>query len=196
MPRPRQFDEPALLDAAIELFWSQGYADTSVADVALASTVGNGSIYAAYRSKDGLYLQAVARYCRRLVETVREAMEGSSGDVATSLRAYLELIICDCVSQPRRRGCLMLNSVGLLDRIPELRPVIDATTRELQDLVAARLRRDVRDGARDVDADGLGAHYVTLSQGLIHRSRLGHGPDELRAVADATLRHAAFTGRA
>ncbi|SDE10699.1 TetR/AcrR family transcriptional regulator [Nocardioides lianchengensis] len=188
MPRPRQFDEPALLDAAIELFWSHGYADTSIADVALASTVGNGSIYAAYRSKDGLYLQAVVRYCRRLTETVREAMQGSSGDVATSLRAYLELIICDCVSQPGRRGCLMLNSLTLVDRVPELRPVIDATTRELQEIVAARLRRDLAGGADQVDVEGLSAHYVTLSQGLIHRSRLGHGPDELRAVADATLR--------
>jgi TetR/AcrR family transcriptional repressor of nem operon len=192
--RPRQFDEPALLDAAIELFWSQGYPGTSIEDVARATSVGNGSIYAAYRSKDGLYLQAVSRYCRRLTQTVRTAMAGRTGDVATSLRAYLELIICDCVSQPGRRGCLMLNSLTMLDRIPELRTVIDTTTRELQAIVSARLQRDVEDGPARPDLDGLSAHYVALSQGLIQHSRLGHTPAELRAIADTAVRHAGLHG--
>ena len=188
MPRPRQFDEPALLDAAIELFWTRGYAGTSIEDVARATTVGNGSIYAAYRSKDGLYLSAVTRYCRRLTDMVRAAMTGRTGDVATSMREYLELIICDCISQPGRRGCLMLNSLTLLDRVPQLRTVIDLTTRDLQAILEERLLRDLDGDPVPVDVAALSAHYVTLSQGLIQRSRLGHDPDELRAIADAAAR--------
>jgi AcrR family transcriptional regulator len=192
MARPRQFDETALLDAAIELFWSQGYADTSIGDVAKATTVGNGSIYAAYRSKDGLYVSAVTRYCHRLSQTVRTAMAGSDGDVATSLRDYLELIICDCISQPGRRGCLMLNSLVLIDRIPPLRAVIDGTTRDLQAILVERLRRDLEHTPTQVDPVALSAHYVTLSQGLIQRSRLGHDPTELRDIADAAVRQTAL----
>ena len=188
MPRPRQFDEPALLDAAIELFWTRGYAGTSIEELARATTVGNGSIYAAYRSKDGLYLSAVRRYCQRLTEMVRSEMAGRSGEVATSMRAYLELIICDCTSQPGRRGCLMLNSLTLLDRIPHLRSVIDRTTRDLQAILEERLLRDLGGNSPPLDVAALCAHYVTLSQGLIQRSRLGHAPDELRAIADAAVR--------
>jgi AcrR family transcriptional regulator len=189
MARPRQFDEPALLDAAIELFWTQGYAGTSIEDVARASTVGNGSIYAAYDSKNGLYLSAVTRYCQRLTEMVRGGMAGASGDVGASLREYLELIICDCVSQPGRRGCLMLNSLTLLDQVPELRAVIDRTTRELEAIVEARLLRDLSSDPSQVSLAMLSAQYVTLSQGLIQRSRLGRAPDELRAIADAAVGH-------
>ena len=189
MARPRQFDEPALLDGAVELFWTQGYAGTSVADVSRATSVGNGSIYAAYRSKDGLYLQAVTHYCRRLAGAVRAEMAGRSGDVATSLRAYLELIICDCTSQPGRRGCLMLNSLTLVDHLPALGGVIDATTRELQAIVAERVRRDLDATTVAVDPAALSAHVVTLSQGLIQRSRLGHDPQELREIADGAVRH-------
>ena len=191
MPRPRQFDEPALLDAAIELFWSRGYAGTSIEDVARATTVGNGSIYAAYDSKSGLYLSAVTRYCRRLTEMVRAAMAGRTGDVATSLRDYLELIICDCTSQPGRRGCLMLNSLTQLDRIPQLRTAIDRTVRDLQAILEERLRRDLAGDPTPVDVPTLSAHYVTLSQGLIQRSRLGNDPAELRAIADAAVRDTA-----
>lgn len=187
MARPRQFDEPALLDAAIELFWTRGYAGTSIGDVARLTKVGNGSIYAAYDSKNGLYLSAVTRYCRRLTDMVATAMAGRTGDPAASMREYLELIICDCISQPGRRGCLMLNSLTLLDRIPQLRAVIDRTTRDLQAILEERLRRDLDGGPAPVDVAALGAHYVTLSQGLIQRSRLGHAPDELRAIADAAV---------
>lgn len=191
MARPRAFDEPALLDAAIELFWSQGYAATSIADVGRASAVGNGSIYAAYRSKDGLYVRAVTRYCDRLVRTVAAAMAGRSGDVATSLRGYLELIICDCVSQPGRRGCLMLNSLALVERIPELRAVVDRTTTELETLVCERLERDLDDEPGTLDPAALSTYVVTLSQALIQRSRLGQDPDELRAIADTAVRSVA-----
>jgi AcrR family transcriptional regulator len=191
MARPRQFDEPALLDAAIELFWTRGYAGTSIGDVARAATLGNGSIYAAYESKDGLYVSAVTRYCDRLTEMVRTAMEGRSGDVAASMREYLELIICDCISQPGRRGCLMLNSLMLLDQVPSLRAVIDRTTRGLETLVEERLVRDLDGSSSGVDVATLAAYCVTLSQGLIQRSRLGHEPSELRGIADAAVRNAA-----
>lgn len=192
MPRPRKFDEPALLDAAIQLFWSRGYAGTSIEDVARATTVGNGSIYAAYRSKDGLYLTAVTRYCRDLTDMVRTGMAGSSGDGAASMRDYLELIICDCTSQPGRRGCLMLNSLVLLDRIPQLRTIIDRTMRDLQAILEERLLRDLDGSPAHVDVAALSAHYVTLSQGLIQRSRLGQEPDELRDIADAAVRDTAL----
>lgn len=189
MARPRQFDEDALLAAAADLFWTHGYAGTSIEDVARVTGLGNGSIYAAYGSKSGLHLAAVTHYCRALSETVRSAMAGRTGDVVQSLRDYLELIICDCVDQPGRRGCLMLNSVALINTMPDLGTLIDRTTRELETSVAARLSRDLDTATPDVDLDALAAHFVALSQGLIQRSRLGHSPEELRAIADAAVRH-------
>lgn len=193
MARPRQFDEKALLDAAVELFWSRGYASTSIADVSEATSVGNGSIYAAYRSKDGLFLRAVAHYCDRLSSGVRQAMAGRSGDLSTSLRDYLELVICDCTAQPGRRGCLMLNSIALVDRIPALRGLVAATNLDIRESVRARLVRDLDGAAPPVDLAALSDHYVALSQGLILRSRIGTDADELRALADDVVRHTSLT---
>jgi AcrR family transcriptional regulator len=192
--RTREFDEQMLLASAAEVFWTKGYDRTSIEEVAKATGVGNGSLYAAYGSKSGLYVAAVAHYCRALSATISAAMDGTTGNLEDSLREYLELIICDCVDQPGRRGCLMLNSVALIDRVPDLLPVIDRTTRELEAAVGGRLRRDVGEDDPRSDLAAVSAHYVTLSQGLIQRSRLGHHPDELRAIADVAVRHPVVAG--
>lgn len=197
MGRLRGFDENAFVDTARELFWSDGYSETSIEKIAVATGVGNGSIYAAFGSKKDLYLAALRRYCENLRSTVAEAMSGCTGDIRTSLRTYLELIICDCVNQPGRRGCLMLNSIALVDRLPEIRPIIVATNSELEAAVTQRLDRDVASlgGQQHVGVDTavLSAHFVALSQGLIQRSRLGDDPGVLRAIADGAVRQLAVT---
>ncbi len=189
MARPRSFDETALLDAARERFWSHGYTSTSIEDVSRDCGVGNGSIYAAYGSKKNLYLAVLTRYCRDLQSSVGQAMDGRTGDPRTSLRTYLEMIICDCVDQPGRRGCLMLNSIGLIDQVPEVAGMIATTTRQLEAHIDRRLHRDLLgDTTTPVPwISDLAAEFVTLSQGLIQRSRLAEDAATLRRIADTAV---------
>ena len=63
MARPRQYDEQVLLERAQDEFWVNGYDRTSIDDLAAATGVGNGSLYAAYGSKLGLFLAVFQRYC-------------------------------------------------------------------------------------------------------------------------------------
>jgi len=64
--RPRTFDREVALDAAMHLFWEQGYEATSLAQ--LKSAMGNGisspSFYAAFKSKEALYRESLERYLR------------------------------------------------------------------------------------------------------------------------------------
>ena len=47
----RQFDEDALLEAALRAFWQNGFVATSMIDVAEATGVQRGSLYNAYGDK-------------------------------------------------------------------------------------------------------------------------------------------------
>lgn len=62
--RPREFDRDAAVNAAMHLFWEQGFELTSVSQ--LKAAIGDGisatSFYAAFESKEALYKEALERY--------------------------------------------------------------------------------------------------------------------------------------
>ena len=60
--RQRQFDERVALDAAMEVFWSNGYSSTSLSDVTDAMGINKPSLYAAFGNKEALFLRALNRY--------------------------------------------------------------------------------------------------------------------------------------
>ncbi len=189
MGRPRQFDESRLLDAATELFWSKGFDSTSVEDVSVATGVGNGSIYAAYGSKRGLFLAAFERYCERRARLVREAIGSAGGSARSAVRALYQAIIEDCAAQPDRRGCLMINSIAqLATRIPEVATIGTRTTTDMERGVADRLRPAMHDAGAGDEAmlSAVSANVVMVAQGLIQLSRLGFSSQRLHEIADVS----------
>ncbi|MFJ4653340.1 TetR/AcrR family transcriptional regulator [Nocardia sp. NPDC088792] len=187
MGRPRQFDESDLLDAATELFWSKGFDDTSVEDVSLVAGVGNGSIYAAYGNKRGLFLAAFARYCDRRAAFVRDTVLAAPGSARAAVLALLHAVIADCAAQPGRRGCLMINSVAALGgRIPEVAALGARTTTAMEQGVAERLRRAAPDDD-DTAVAALSAHVIVVAQGLIQLSRMDIPVRRLHEIAEISL---------
>jgi TetR/AcrR family transcriptional repressor of nem operon len=56
MPWDKQFDRDAVLDPAMETFWQQGYAATSMQDRVDAMDINCGSMYATFGDKRSLFL--------------------------------------------------------------------------------------------------------------------------------------------
>jgi AcrR family transcriptional regulator len=60
--RPREFDREAALHAALLVFWKKGYLATSMNDLCEAMGIRSPSLYAAFGSKEDLYIEAIERY--------------------------------------------------------------------------------------------------------------------------------------
>ncbi|WP_213814458.1 helix-turn-helix domain-containing protein [Glaciihabitans sp. dw_435] len=187
MVRTRRFDETALLEVATQLFWTRGFDATLVAAVSDASAIGNGSIYAAYRSKFGLFRAVFEAYCAARVEVVRVAVSVDGASTLSAVENLFATIIADCASQPGRRGCLMLNSLSELGiREPEITELCARTTADMETIVAGRLLDGAAGGeltATDDECASLGAQLVLLTQGLIQMSRLGVAETKLVSIA-------------
>src|SRR5271154_3866629 len=62
MARPREFEEAAVLDAAVQCFWARGYEATSVHDLAEKMGITGASLYNAFGDKRALYRRALDQY--------------------------------------------------------------------------------------------------------------------------------------
>ncbi|NQX33568.1 TetR/AcrR family transcriptional regulator [Herbiconiux sp. VKM Ac-2851] len=182
MGRARAFDEAALLDAAIEVFWVRGYRAAFLSEVSAASGVTNGSLYQAFGSKRGLFLAAYRRYCVRRAAVVESVFLVPHAGVREAVAAYFDTIVDDCLSHPDRRGCLMLNTVSELGTDTEIAAISSRTVDAMEAAVARALGtvapRSLDPGELALSA----AQIVALSQALIQLSRMGRDPEELRRM--------------
>lgn len=179
MARPRQFDPVAVEEALLDVFWSRGYARTSIEDLSAATGLLRGSLYAAYGSKEDMFRAATARYVTDLTAAVATPKRGIDG-----ARHVLDTVVRLTTRDPARRGCLILNA------IPESHALSAATQTQLQDglgamqaLLRARLREAQADAGSRLDLDPLVAMLFGAAVAIRVLGRAGQDRRLLQNIA-------------
>lgn len=169
--RPRSFDEAAVLAAALEVFWRQGFESTSLDDLTGATGLSRSSFYGYFGCKRSVLLAALREYA----DTAFGALEAISAAAPSPLRAVEAMVAAIADTRGGPRGCLLVNCVT------ELAPS-DAEVREMslrhitrvEALVAGRLAeagiQDASERACALVALGLGA--VTLRKAGVPAARI------------------------
>ena len=187
MAGTRQFDEDALLEVALKTFWQNGFAETSMIDVAEATGVQRGSLYNAYGDKERLFLLAFERYANRFLDSVRQAL--SNPDPAVALTALLKGIVASMTEGSPSRGCLTTKT---LSELPLAGKAIDARVkRQIEELTA--LIRDALStpaARRKLSCDpGVAADLVvTFTRGLAVMERAYRNRQQLEKMSQQFVR--------
>jgi TetR/AcrR family transcriptional repressor of nem operon len=170
VPRTRDFDVDQALDAAVELFWQQGYAATSVRQLCDAMGIQAGSFYAAFESKDACFRRALQRYVSAQLPALEPGIE--------AIRAWFRVI-----TAPARqgKGCLLVNSAVESPGLDEpTRIEVKGRLRALEAFFGACLHG--RPTARG-DAELLAATVVSIHV----LARTGTAQAKLRRIAARAL---------
>ncbi len=107
--RPREFDESAVLDRVVELFWEQGFEATSVGDIVEATGLNKSSLYNAFGSKDELFDQALERYVAFRIGTLTDVLVNGHDGLA-DIHRLLDFMEGEVLSDVGHRGCLAVNT--------------------------------------------------------------------------------------
>jgi AcrR family transcriptional regulator len=187
--RPREFDRDAALEAAMFLFWRKGFAATSMNDLCDAMGVRSPSLYAAFGSKEALYLEAIEHYVRTQGPPVWDKLaEGPTARVGIE-----NLLVAGTESLPKSRatpaGCMaMLAAVG--DEWPAaVARVVRKVRLDMLGTLRSRLENAVAKGEMpaSTNIDALSRFYLSVFQGMAIQARDGATQAELRAVATAAM---------
>ncbi len=190
--RPRCFDRDKALECALELFWRQGYEGTSIADLTKAMGIAPPSLYAAFGSKERLYLEVLDLYAATL-----GAYAAKSLTEEPSARAGIERMLREAGTVYAARGCMLIG--GAMACAPENAAVAADLVRRRgggKAAIVERLARAVAEGELPpgTDVAGLGTYYTAVIQGLSVQARDGASRAELGAIAGLAM--AAWPGQA
>ena len=186
MSRPRTFDDVSALDAALDEFWSRGYAATSMRNLSDAMGLGSASIYNAFGDKQTLFARCLDRYLdgsMRARIAVCDTLPPREAVVA-----FLSGIVTRSLED--RRGCLLVNTaVELAAHEPALAAVVNERLAELEGFFAHCIRRGQEGGsiARHRDACDLARLFVASVLGLRVLARSRPDADVLHGIARQAL---------
>jgi AcrR family transcriptional regulator len=183
--RPREFDRDAALEAAMLLFWRKGFAMTSMNDLCMAMGIRSPSLYAAFGSKEGLYLETLEHYVRTVGPSVWDGLAGGA-----TARASVESLLCAATeSLPKSRatpaGCMVaLGGVGD-EWPPAIANVVRKVRLQMLDSLRARLRAAAAEGElpASTDIENLSRFYLSVFEGMAIQARDGANRAELQGVA-------------
>ena len=188
MPRPATFNAEAVLERAMLLFWTQGYAGTSIQDLVEGTDLLRGSLYHAFGDKRSLYLQTLRRYGHLALEQTFEVWNPEES-VLNNVRAVLMLIV-DMPEAEKRRGNMVCNCiVEVVPHDAEIAGVVEGILDEFKRAFQSRLEEAQHAGALAARANttALARYLVSSTQGLCVTAKGGASREELLDIVEVTL---------
>jgi len=179
-----QFDEEAVIAAAVGVFWCNGYGSAAMSDLTEATGLSRSSIYQRFGDKDGLFQEALTAYTAMTVGFMR-SIEGKT------VRARLEALLhAFKPSGSRPPGCLIARSCAEGSGLsPEGRALAVEGAERQREVIEAMLVEAITAGELppDTDVAGLAWHYLGVLHAVLNLPQAGLAPEMLDRMIDVVM---------
>ena len=189
MARNREFDINEALTSAMDLFWLNGYSNTSIDTLLDSMNIGKGSFYQAFDNKRDLYLQTLDLYKNQ----TREFFEAisSNGKGIKRLKNYFLSLIDEMYKEDFiQRGCFLCNaSIENSGKDKEVTNIVSSGFKEvivkLTEIVAeSQTRGEIR---KDLDAEQTAHWLFCISYGLLILAKSDFKKIKIKKIAMDTI---------
>ena len=189
MGRPQAFDHEQVLESAMQLFWKQGYATTSVKDLTNATQLQPGSLYAAFKNKRNLFIQSLDHYFEALYEGVYQVL-GSEEAPLVRIRQFFDYFLNLRKQDEDMKSCLLVNT--LLELPPEDEEInqrVSEMFEQIEQLFVTVLKEAQRNGslANGARPESIAKMLMSGIFGLQVYNRMQKDKDSLRQIVNNLL---------
>lgn len=192
--RPRNLKPEQALDAAMRVFWAEGYHAASVDRLCRATRMPRASLYQQYGDKEGLFLASIAYYVETQIGPVAQAL-GPVGTLKDDLTAFFDEVVGlatrDCKTPGCLVSCVLVDAAGANKSFQE---ELDRRFSALEDRILRRLAQD--DSSADMeDLRALAGMLAAVARGIMLRARSGAAAADLAKITRVTIRRVVLSGR-
>jgi len=192
--RPRGFKIDQALDAAVHVFWQEGYNGASIDRLCRETEMPRASLYQEYGGKEGLFLAAIAHYVETRLGPVAQSL-GPVGTLEEDLTAFFEAVVTLATLDSRTPGCLISCVLAeVAGANGTFRQELKARFAALEDRIAQRLEHDGI-GVEPKDQTALAGMLAAIARGIMLRARSGASSADLHPIAEAAVQCAIARGR-
>lgn len=177
-----QFDETAVINAAMDVFWRHGYAASSIDQLTTAMGLSRSSLYKRFQGKDGLFREVLAIYSERVIRRM-SSIKANTG--RKQVEALLSEFLPSQALAGRPKGCMLVRSCAeMVDLPPEGQAAALEGLTQQRAILRAILSEAVTNGElpSTTDLDALAWHFLGVLQAIMTLPQAGAGDSELRRV--------------
>lgn len=188
--RPRAYDADAALHKALDTFWDQGYAATSLDELSAATGMNRPSLYGAFGDKQALYMTVFERYRAFSRAALAQALLPDLPLRQGLERVYMSALEIYLSGEVGARGCFMIGTAATeAVTKPAVRAELAAGLHELDDGFEARFRQAVDQGEVPAGSDPVA--LARIAAAVLHtlsiRARAGETRAQLEPIVAAAL---------
>lgn len=174
MARNPEHTRQLIIDKALPIFNTKGYAAASISDITAATGITKGAIYGNFKNKDEVATAAFEQGVQIVTTEISNRVRGAK-TAPDKLRAIMEFYEEYINEPPIPGGCPVLNSsIEADDSLPFLRSRVIRSIALLKDSVMKMVNRGILEGQikREVDAEEFTNFFYSVVEGVISLSRI------------------------
>ncbi len=189
MARVREFDPEEAIENAMQVFWREGYGDTTMDDIVAETGVSRYGLYGTFGNKKDLLVAAIRHYEQSMGDLVWSGLRRPDAGRAEII-AHWQALRRHAEEENFCNGCLIVNvAAEVAPHDPDIAAEVQRIDKEHADLFAAAIRNGQKAGdiPGHVNPDGAAKMLVALSRGGALMIRAGTKPSELEGAIEAGL---------
>ncbi|MBU9849986.1 TetR/AcrR family transcriptional regulator [Rahnella aceris] len=182
-----QYDESAVLNAAIGVFWGHGYANASISDLTEATGLSRSSLYQRFGDKDGLFNECLRLYTDRVLVRMNSIQSASS---RVRVEALLREFLPDSAGTSHRKGCLLSRSLTEQEDLTTAgKMTMNEGICQQRQVLFNILAKGQQTGeiAQDVDPQLLAWYYFGILQAVVNLPAAGASRQMLSQLIDTSM---------
>ncbi len=189
MARTKVFDEEAVLNKAVNLFWKKGYNATSAQDLVEELGISRSSLYDTYGDKYQLFKNSLLQY-RKNFSRAMIAMIEKSDDYEKTIKEVLQFVITESIQEKCSKGCFMVNtSIELAPHNTEIAEIVNSNMKDVEDAFFLLIEKGQATGqfSKNHSARALARFIFNAISGLRVASKSGVDKKVFDDVVKVTL---------
>ena len=177
------------LEAAMRVFWAEGYDAASMDQLCREVRMSRSSLYQTFGSKEELFLAVIAHYVKTQLAPLSDAL-GPRRTLEADLSGFFNEVVALATRDSRTPGCLISCVLAEVAGANDIfRQELDRRFSALENKIAQRLAHE--DAAQpNSETQALAGMLAAVARGIMLRARSGARRADLHAVAMIAVKRA------